>query len=261
MISLFIILTPMFGQRGVKPLIMEVEVSTYPNVQLESASAFVSSFKLTADSIVERWASTEADWVCGTIRTVVPIDPSNRLPLRLRGDIFEEWFNDDCPGLHEELQLQSRRPKRRGDNLVSPVKKIQGAPLTSLLGAGRVRIEAAARLPPIPAPVFTASHAEDIRYTLDSDITALASDVAARSLQTTQFPDASPSESVVTETCVDATDARGSDDPQAATLSDNEDVVIPCEGAMIRPSSQQYFMTDMSIPRSEFSRRLHCFGD
>ena len=254
-----IILTPIFGQRGVKPLIMEVEVSTYPNVQLESASAFVSSFKLTANSIVERWASTEADWVCGTIRTVVPIDPSNRLPLRLRGDIFEEWSDDDCPGLRAELQLQSRRPKRRGDDLVSPVKKIQGAPLTSLLGAGRVRIEAAARLPPIPAPVFTAEHAEDIRNTLDSEISVLPSNAATQSLQTTQIQDAPPSEA--TRTCVDTTHTQRSDHPQVITPSDNEDIVIQCEG-MIWPWFRQYHMTDAVLTsRSEFSRWLHCFGD
>ncbi len=98
-------------KRGLKPVYMDVELSTYPNFQLKEATAFILVFKLTTESTVECWASTEADWVLGTTRTVFPVDPSNRVPLHLCANIFEQWSNEDCPGLSEELQLQLQHSK------------------------------------------------------------------------------------------------------------------------------------------------------
>ncbi|KAH9851666.1 hypothetical protein C2E23DRAFT_860309 [Lenzites betulinus] len=144
-------------KRGADALKLEAEVPTYPNIQLESIQQLVSIFKLTPSSFIERWDAGEGNWVVCALRTVITIDPSNRLPLRFREGLLDDWASEDCPGLAHELQLQSRRPKRRGDDLVSPVKKRvfqPESPLSSTAVAFHRIMDAATSRPPIAAPNF-----------------------------------------------------------------------------------------------------------
>lgn len=111
-------------QDGDPPLSFDHELETHPKVQLDAAALVVSTFGLTPTSPIQRWDAQEGSWSACTLQTVFMVDTSNRLPLRLPPNLLYQW--KDCPGLTEELQQQSRKPKRSRPSLVSPVKVQRG---------------------------------------------------------------------------------------------------------------------------------------
>ncbi|OSC98755.1 hypothetical protein PYCCODRAFT_1427689 [Trametes coccinea BRFM310] len=97
-------------------------VPTHPKVRLRMVGQLTAHLHLTSESLIQWLQPHEARWSCGDIDSIIDIDSSNRLLLRIPPDPFTEWT---CPKLEDEVQLLSRRAlKRGGSSLVSPMKKI-----------------------------------------------------------------------------------------------------------------------------------------
>lgn len=103
------------------PLLVQKPITTYPRLQFVQFPDLINEFNLAPASPVQRWDISEGGWIMGNTETVLSVDSSLRLVLRLPKTLLQKWT--DCPGLDEELRRLNRLKKRRGADLVSPPAK------------------------------------------------------------------------------------------------------------------------------------------
>lgn len=103
---------------------MKYPAVNYPELTIKSIDILSKSPELNLDdkTLFEYWNGA---WTIIQIETPLRAEQNRPLLLRLRPSLLRPL--QDCPGIEEELRLQSKRTptsKRAGDELVSPIRKI-----------------------------------------------------------------------------------------------------------------------------------------
>ncbi|KAF8065381.1 hypothetical protein FPV67DRAFT_182093 [Lyophyllum atratum] len=116
-----------WSKNGSKPLRIAYFVKTFPSLQL---SGVASLLKIPEASLIDVW---QGEWTLHPVDSSINVTTQQRLLLRLRLTIEDEL--SDCLELDDELESQPKRKllvtKRRGETLVSPVKKVARLDTTS----------------------------------------------------------------------------------------------------------------------------------
>lgn len=89
-----------------------------------------AAFKLSDDSVVERYSLSDRYWIAGRADSVFAVDQVRRVGdsaphvlLRVRANLATVWLDADCPELEAELQRlgsRSKRPRQLDEDMHTP---------------------------------------------------------------------------------------------------------------------------------------------
>lgn len=90
-----------------EPLRIQQAVSSFPYFQLSRLGSLMTDLGLGKSSYVDAFNPTSAQWEQHSTGTVRMVASQQRLLYRMRKSLFEGLREEDCPGLHDELQRQA----------------------------------------------------------------------------------------------------------------------------------------------------------
>ncbi|EGO04229.1 hypothetical protein SERLA73DRAFT_173674 [Serpula lacrymans var. lacrymans S7.3] len=90
------------------PIRLNHDVSTFPLFQLSHYPSLVSDLELSPHSYIDTFNSQTSHWEQHLMTTVRVIDRDQRLLYKIRKSLMNGFAEDECPGLKDEVAMQSR---------------------------------------------------------------------------------------------------------------------------------------------------------
>lgn len=109
-----------------EPIRLQHMIPTFPYFQLLRLVSLVTDLGLTAGSYLDTYDPRSGKWEQHTISTVRLVEGQQRLLYRIRKSLLEGISENDCPGLSEEVRLQSPPNDFTASPTRSPGKDVSG---------------------------------------------------------------------------------------------------------------------------------------
>src|ERR1700733_9959651 len=110
-----------------EPIRLQHMIPTFPYFQLLRLVSLVTDLGLIAGSYLDTYDPRSGKWEQHTISTVRLVEGQQRLLYRIRKSLLEGISENDCPGLSEEVQLQSPlKDSPASPTTRSPAKDVSG---------------------------------------------------------------------------------------------------------------------------------------
>jgi hypothetical protein len=110
------------------PLILVHAVDTWPHLQLSSIPSLIADLELTLESYLEHYSNGK--WTLIRVSSPMVVTRDQRVLLRVRQRLTEEFNDAEWPGIDQEIEQQGKSRqagtylKRNAEDLVSPLKKV-----------------------------------------------------------------------------------------------------------------------------------------
>ncbi|RPD74677.1 hypothetical protein L226DRAFT_613483 [Lentinus tigrinus ALCF2SS1-7] len=90
-----------------RPLRLRLEIDTFPYLRLSELEQIISSLRLSPQTFIDVYNPQARTWEQEQLCTVRTVLSGQRILYRTRQSLIDGFEDDECPGLEDELKLQS----------------------------------------------------------------------------------------------------------------------------------------------------------